>query len=695
MTTAKPRADAARGRLRPVPEPDRLPPHNLEAEEAVLGAVLAAGRLLVEVAALIEEADFYRPAHRTIWEAILRLADRGEPTDPVAVFGELQDTGGLADVGGAPFLHTLTAAVPTVANASHYARLVAEASRRRRVIDLGIRLAHSDADPAVLAHLAGELASATSAARGERGWEPPIPFGVAGGLPAFPVEVLPSWLAGYVTAVATATQTLPDLAGMLALAVLATVAAGAVEVEPRPGWREPLCLFIAVGMDAGTRKSGVFAALTRPVADFERQQAAAALPGITETATLRRIADQAAATAETAAGKAPAKQQEETRAEAIARAAEASALVVPPVPRWLVDDATPEALAGLLATYGRIALLSPEGDVFDQMAGRYNQGAGPNLGVYLKGHAGDLLQVDRRGRPPEYVERPCLTIGLAVQPEVLRGLAGRPGFGGRGLLARFLYSLPESLVGRRQPGAPPVPQAVADRYALELQALAASLTTPVGPAGEDGPALLVLDQEAGELLLAFERALEPRLAAGSGDLAQLAGWAAKLAGATCRLAALLHLANHLRDGWARPINADTFATAIQLAHYLVEHARAVFDLMGADPRTDDARWLLDWITRTNRTQFSRRDAHVAAPRGRFPKAPDLEPALRLLEEHGYLRRVDHEPSRDPRGRGRPASPRFLVNPLPRATETTETTKTPAGAVSVDSAVSVARGRSPQ
>jgi hypothetical protein len=117
------------------------------------------------------------------------------------------------------------------------------------------------------------------------------------------------------------------------------------------------------------------------------------------------------------------------------------------------------------------------------MAGRYNQAAGPNLGVYLKGHAGDLLKVDRRGRPPEYVERPCLTIGLAVQPEVLRGLASRPGFGGRGLLARFLYSLPESLVGRRQAGAPPVLPAVADRYALELQALAASLAVPPATTG--------------------------------------------------------------------------------------------------------------------------------------------------------------------------------------------------------------------
>jgi hypothetical protein len=232
---------------------------------------------------------------------------------------------------------------------------------------------------------------------------------------------------------------------------------------------------------------------------------------------------------------------------------------------------------------------------------------------------------------------------------------------------------------------------VADRYTLELQALAASLTIPAS----DDPTVLTLDPPAGELLLDLERDLEPRLAADSGDLAHLAGWAAKLAGATCRLAALLHLASHLRDGWAQPIGAETFAGAVRLADDLIEHARAVFDLMGADPRVDDARWLLDWVSRTNRTQFSRRDAHRAAPRGRFAKATDLEPALRLLEEHGYLRRVDPEPSQDPQGRGRPASPRFLVNPLPHAAETTETTKTRVGAVSVDSVVSAARGWSPQ
>jgi hypothetical protein len=188
MTGTEPRRPATRGRLRPVPEPDRQPPHNLEAEEAVLGAILAAGRLLTEVAGLLEEADFYRPAHRTIWRAILHLTDRGQPIDPVTLLGELEQAGELADVGGDPFLHTLVEAVPTVANAGHYAQLVAETARRRRVIDLGIRLAHSDANPAVLTHLAGELADTRTAAPGERRWEPPIPFGAAGEVPGFPVE---------------------------------------------------------------------------------------------------------------------------------------------------------------------------------------------------------------------------------------------------------------------------------------------------------------------------------------------------------------------------------------------------------------------------------------------------------------------------------------------------------------------------
>jgi replicative DNA helicase len=674
---------------------ERTPPTAVEAEASLVGAVMVLGRLPVEVTRLVGEDAFAWPAHRTIWRTLTALAAQGRPLDPALVTAELGRRGELDDIGGPVAIAHLYGEVPTAHNADHYAREVAAAAALRRQMDLGMLItqhATDRADPALAARYAAELAAL--AAGQPRDWQPPVPLGTHAALPAFPVGVLPAWLGEYVTGVATATQTPPDLAGMLALAVLAAVAAGTVEVQPRPGWREPLCLFVAVGMDAGARKSGVFTALTRPLVAFERDQAAAALPAITEAATLRRIAEQAAQHAETAAGRAAAGEQaDERRAEAIARAAEATNLTVPPVPRWLVDDATPEALAGLLAAHGRIALLSPEGDVFDQMAGRYNQTAGPNLGVYLKGHAGDLLRVDRRGRPPEYVERPCLTIGLTVQPDVLRGLADRPGFRGRGLLARFLYALPASLVGRRQPGAPSVPASLVDRYEVELTTLAASLTTPASLAG-DGPVLLTLDPDAAEILLDFEGHLEPRLAAGTGDLGHLAGWAAKLTGATCRLAGLLHLAAHLRDGWARPVDADTFTAAVRLAGYLVEHALAVFDLMGTDPRVDDARWLLDWIQRTGRDTFTRRDAHVAAPRGRFPKASDLDPPLALLEEHGYLRRADPEPPRDPKGRGRPPSPRFLVNPLHPATETTQSTQPPAGRVSVGSVDCVAPTRRP-
>ena len=66
MAGTEPGKHPRRGRLRPVPEPDRQPPHNLEAEEAVLGSVLAAGRPLAEVTGQLEEADLYRPAHRAI-----------------------------------------------------------------------------------------------------------------------------------------------------------------------------------------------------------------------------------------------------------------------------------------------------------------------------------------------------------------------------------------------------------------------------------------------------------------------------------------------------------------------------------------------------------------------------------------------------------------------------------------------------
>lgn len=118
----------------------RVPPNNVAAEEAVLGAILLAKELPVEIAAKVEEADFWRPAYRTIWRAINHLADAGDLVTPITVLGRLQATGELADVGGAPAIHDLLAAAGTTAEAKRYAKMVASTAKVRRLIDAGARI---------------------------------------------------------------------------------------------------------------------------------------------------------------------------------------------------------------------------------------------------------------------------------------------------------------------------------------------------------------------------------------------------------------------------------------------------------------------------------------------------------------------------------------------------------------------------
>jgi replicative DNA helicase len=136
--------------IRPVPEGgsrasaspayERVPPHNVEAEESVLGSMLLSKDAIAEVLELLREDDFYRPAHRTVFRSVLELYGHGDAVDAVTVAEELRRNGALADIGGAPFLHTLVATVPTAANAGFYARIVKEAGVLRRLIDAGTQI---------------------------------------------------------------------------------------------------------------------------------------------------------------------------------------------------------------------------------------------------------------------------------------------------------------------------------------------------------------------------------------------------------------------------------------------------------------------------------------------------------------------------------------------------------------------------
>ncbi len=112
----------------------------MAAEQSVLGGMLLSKDAIADVLERLRPGDFYRPAHQSIYDAILDLYGRGEPADAITVSAELDRRGLLKRIGGAPYLHTLISTVPTAANAGFYAGIVAEKSLLRRLVEAGTRV---------------------------------------------------------------------------------------------------------------------------------------------------------------------------------------------------------------------------------------------------------------------------------------------------------------------------------------------------------------------------------------------------------------------------------------------------------------------------------------------------------------------------------------------------------------------------
>ena len=119
---------------------DRQPPQDLAAEQSVLGGMLMSKDAIADVIEALRSGDFYKPAHTLVFDAILNLYSRGEPADAITVASELDKAGSLGRVGGAVYLHTLMATVPTAANAGFYAQIVAEKAILRRLVEAGTRI---------------------------------------------------------------------------------------------------------------------------------------------------------------------------------------------------------------------------------------------------------------------------------------------------------------------------------------------------------------------------------------------------------------------------------------------------------------------------------------------------------------------------------------------------------------------------
>jgi replicative DNA helicase len=128
---------------RPTTPNDRTPPHDMAAEQSVLGAMMISKDAIADASETVRGVDFYRPAHEQIFDAVIDLYGRNEPVDMVTVGRELERRGELAKIGGAPYLHTLTANVPLAANAGFYAEIVQEQATLRRLVEAGTRIVQS------------------------------------------------------------------------------------------------------------------------------------------------------------------------------------------------------------------------------------------------------------------------------------------------------------------------------------------------------------------------------------------------------------------------------------------------------------------------------------------------------------------------------------------------------------------------
>lgn len=119
---------------------ERIPPQDLAAEMSVLGAMMLSKEAINDVSEVLRGSDYYKPAHEIIHNVILELSGRDEPADPLTVSNELRRTGDLSRIGGAAYLHSLIATVPTAANAMYYAQIVRERAVLRRLVSAGTKI---------------------------------------------------------------------------------------------------------------------------------------------------------------------------------------------------------------------------------------------------------------------------------------------------------------------------------------------------------------------------------------------------------------------------------------------------------------------------------------------------------------------------------------------------------------------------
>jgi hypothetical protein len=227
------------------------------------------------------------------------------------------------------------------------------------------------------------------------------------------------------------------------------------------------------------------------------------------------------------------------------------------------------------------------------------------------------------------IDQPALTLIFAVQPDVLNRLAGNKEFVGRGLVARFLVSVPRSRIGSRSLDGPPLDPVTLHEYQDLIGRL---LDLPMA----ESPRRLAFSPEASELWLTFGREIEAQVGE-TGELFAIRATALKMQGSVARVAGLIHAAEEILLGArSTTVSREVVARAIELGRYFLEHAKVALSDDTLDPVRQDARALLPWLSRRRTTTVRQIQAAFTK---RFPNANAVRTVVAVLEECGYLRAV--------------------------------------------------------
>lgn len=480
----------------------------------------------------------------------------------------------------------------------------------------------------------------------------PLPNVEASSVP-YPLDTLPDWIADHAQQVADIHQVPADLPATIALGALSTMLSSKVRVTlgGGSGWREHVNIYLVVAMPPGAGKSPVYRAMMRPLTQLETRLQEQAAKGLREAETKRTLLAKKIKKAEDAAGNAEDGDDLFAAVRRIADLKDQLAEIPEPVlPRLFADDATPEALVQMLGHHnGRMAILSTEGNLFDLIAGQYNDGRTSSLDVYLKGHSGDTIKRDRTSRGQDkgdqiHIAEALLTICVTTQPMVLDRLAASDDLARRGLPARFMFSVPPSLVGYRDRTKvyAALDATTTDTYTANMAAIGEKWQ------GMERPADLDVGAEATTIFATWDDELERRQRAG-GDLFEMAEWATKLRASVLRLCGLLHIAHG--EPHTAPIGPETMTDALAVADYWIAHATSVHTAWGASGTVGKSRRVLAWLADQDADTLRPRDIQRGM-RGTFKTADDLEEPLEMLIGLGWM--VSDGLPLSP-GRGRPSA----------------------------------------